>query len=228
MNYMIKNRKYVVLMVSFLAVFGLFGTTQAVTVSELQAQITQLLSQISQLQSQLTTLQGGQSNWCHTFNTNLKIGMSGTEVESLQEALAKEGLYIKGTDAATFNENIASAVVSFQQKYTSEILTPNKLKYGTGFVGVSTRAKLNILYGCKQVCAQVITPAKNSATNECKEFPTPCDVPTGWEKVNSCATFSEINDSSMIEIENLQANISDTLPDIDMDMMIDHIEDFFQ
>ncbi len=37
-----------------------------------------------------------------------------------------------------------------------------------------------------QVCIQVITPAKNSATGECREFPTPCDVPTGWQKVSSC------------------------------------------
>lgn len=37
-----------------------------------------------------------------------------------------------------------------------------------------------------QICAQVITPAKNIQTSECKEFPTPCDVPEGWEKVGSC------------------------------------------
>ncbi|MBI2011410.1 hypothetical protein HYS91_01445 [Candidatus Daviesbacteria bacterium] len=38
-----------------------------------------------------------------------------------------------------------------------------------------------------EVCIQVITPAKNSKTGECKEFPTPCDVPNGWEKVESCS-----------------------------------------
>lgn len=35
-------------------------------------------------------------------------------------------------------------------------------------------------------CIQVITPAKNPPTGECKEFPTPCDVPEGWEKVSGC------------------------------------------
>lgn len=41
---------------------------------------------------------------------------------------------------------------------------------------------------CKepQVCIQVITPAKDPITNECKEFPTPCDVPKSWTRVNSC------------------------------------------
>ncbi len=29
-------------------------------------------------------------------------------------------------------------------------------------------------------CVQVSTPSRNPATGECKEFPTPCDVPDGW------------------------------------------------
>lgn len=35
-------------------------------------------------------------------------------------------------------------------------------------------------------CIQVITPAMNPETKECKEFSTPCDVPKGWKKVGSC------------------------------------------
>lgn len=30
-------------------------------------------------------------------------------------------------------------------------------------------------------CIQVITPAQNPQTGETREFPTPCDVPEGWE-----------------------------------------------
>ncbi len=37
----------------------------------------------------------------------------------------------------------------------------------------------------EKLCAQVITPARNLATGEIKEFPTPCDVPEGWETVAS-------------------------------------------
>jgi uncharacterized protein YbdZ (MbtH family) len=32
----------------------------------------------------------------------------------------------------------------------------------------------------------VITPAIDSASGECKEFPTPCDVPDSWETVDAC------------------------------------------
>lgn len=33
-------------------------------------------------------------------------------------------------------------------------------------------------------CIQVITPAKNVKTGEVRDFPTPCDVPEGWEKIS--------------------------------------------
>jgi hypothetical protein len=32
-------------------------------------------------------------------------------------------------------------------------------------------------------CIQVITPARNPQTGEVRDFPTPCDVPAGWEPV---------------------------------------------
>lgn len=32
-----------------------------------------------------------------------------------------------------------------------------------------------------EICIQVVTSARNPATGEIKEFPTPCDVPEGWE-----------------------------------------------
>jgi hypothetical protein len=38
-----------------------------------------------------------------------------------------------------------------------------------------------------RVCIQVITPAYNPQNpSECKEFPTPCDVPPGWIKTEKC------------------------------------------
>ena len=38
-----------------------------------------------------------------------------------------------------------------------------------------------------KICAQVITTAKNQSTGETKDFPTPCDVPVGWEVVNEAS-----------------------------------------
>jgi len=40
-----------------------------------------------------------------------------------------------------------------------------------------------------KVCIQIITSAI-SPENVCKEFPTPCDVPTGWNKIDKCPSVS--------------------------------------
>src|SRR3989338_5922925 len=84
--------------------------------------------------------------FCAAFANNLRIGDRGSEVSDLQTALGMEG-YTTGA-AGVFDEQTASSVVGFQEKYRSEILTPNGLVRGTGYVGVSTRAKLLRLYGC--------------------------------------------------------------------------------
>lgn len=51
---------------------------------------------------------------------------------------------------------------------------------------VSNFGKTGDLYAGGPNCPQVTTPAKNPATGECQDFSTPCDVPEGWEKVESC------------------------------------------
>ena len=142
----------------------------AETASNLQAQIDAILVQIKQLQIQLNA-QNGVSNtsttnseatypsaqsttgtasvsgaFCHAWNRNLRIGDRGTDVEQLVIAL-KNGGFLDGK-ASGFDEKVASALVEFQEQYASEILTPNKLRRGTGFAGASTRAVLNRLYKC--------------------------------------------------------------------------------
>lgn len=37
----------------------------------------------------------------------------------------------------------------------------------------------------QEMCAQVITPARNPESGEITEFPTPCDVPVGWEIIQN-------------------------------------------
>lgn len=153
-----------ILALSFLSLTFLFSSTpvaSAVTIAELQAQVTALLAQIAAMQGQTTnsgsTLNG---NSCYTFNQNLKLGDNGSPVQSLQTTLQNQGFTISSNEiaASTFGDSTKSAVTAFQQKYSNEILTPNGLTSGNGFVGVSTRAKLNQLYGCNKNIVTVSTP----------------------------------------------------------------------
>ena len=93
----------------------------------------------------------GSAAWCYTFNNNLRVGSVGNDTIALLTALEKEGFSAGQGQRGVLDEALASLVVGFQEKYASEILTPNGLAHGTGFVGASTRAKLNSLYGCNVV-----------------------------------------------------------------------------
>jgi len=142
--------KKTIFVISFLAIFGLlfnFGlpNAKATTNSELQDLIDQLLQQVAELQQQLIETGEGEE-WCYNFNINLGYGSTGFEVEALQIALEKQGLYQGESDY--FDEQVASAVTGFQERYREDVLASWQLSHGTGYVGNTTRAKLNELYGC--------------------------------------------------------------------------------
>ena len=120
---------------------------EAATTAELQALINQIEVQIAELQQQIAQIEEQPEVWCYDFDRNLKFGNSGSEVRALQTALEKEGFY-KQIITGNFDKWTASAVVGFQEKYKEDILGYWGLEYGTGFVGSTTRDKLNQFYGC--------------------------------------------------------------------------------
>jgi len=104
--------------------------------------------------------------WCYTFTKTMSERADrslASEVEALQTALAKEGLYT-GSINGLFNSTVTSAVKAFQEKYAREILAPYGLTKGTGKVAASTRKKLNALYGCEthQPSVKIVSPSVNS------------------------------------------------------------------
>ena len=131
-------------------------------------------SVVANVQASLTGNNGNHyGQWCHTFNTNLGVGSRGVEVQALMTAISKEpgGPQAFGTnergrvDDITFEEGLASWVTSFQERFRDEILTPSRLKSGTGYVGPATRKKLNQLYGC----GNTVKPPVTFCTQEAKQ-----------------------------------------------------------
>lgn len=113
-------------------------------ITELLSQIEFLKSEIARLQAQITQKIGT----CTFFGNNLYYGMkNNSEVRCLQEFLKSQGpeIYPQGLVTGNFLSLTKQAVIRFQEKYASEILTPLGFRQGTGFVGPATRTKLNQL-----------------------------------------------------------------------------------
>lgn len=127
--------------------------TGAVSPDE-QATIQKLLEQIEYLKKEIAEILSRKGNgsqnqnqtFCVKLNNNLYPGVrNAREVKCLQSFLKAEGggIYPKALITGYFGNLTKSAVIRFQEKYASEILTPVGFKKGTGFVGERTRAKIN-------------------------------------------------------------------------------------
>jgi uncharacterized repeat protein (TIGR03803 family) len=89
------------------------------------------------------------------FTTTLQQSQSQADVRLLQIFLnsdpdtrvSTEGAGSPGNETNFFGPLTKQALIKFQEKYTSEILTPLGLTKGTGFFGPMTRAKINQLLG---------------------------------------------------------------------------------
>ncbi|MDO8474027.1 MAG: Ig-like domain-containing protein [bacterium] len=134
------------------------------TTAQVQAAIVAILNNISYLRAQLAILiateQPGSKDvppHCRgiVFSNALKVGSTGNEVKCLQALLNQDtstkvtssGVGSPGNETTLFGSLTKAAVVKFQEKYASSILTPSGLTAGTGIIGPATRAKLNALLG---------------------------------------------------------------------------------
>jgi len=201
------SKKSFVVATLLVACFVFLGTgiqsVKAVTLDELQAQIDALMAQIAELQKQKAELQSGDQDWCHIFDINLKYGDQNSETQALETALQKQGYSLTEHSSnfmARFDEKMAAAVVGFQEKYKQDILGPYNLQHGTGYVGPTTRTKLNELYGCQ---AATGCDARNISvwdwdycTPEC-----PCDAGEGDCDKDSDSNYGQTSSMDVCEVK---------------------------
>lgn len=122
---------------------------EQVLITQLLAQIDSLKKEIAKISSQLQAVrQLNPPALCAPFTKDLVLWTSEhIDVFCLQKLLAGQGndIYPEGFITGNFGPLTQQAVIRFQEKYASEILTPVGLQKGSGFVGSKTRSKLNSL-----------------------------------------------------------------------------------
>jgi hypothetical protein len=176
---MILLKRIVAITTVFAMFFGVVGPAQAITVEELEAQIADLLSTLASLQNQLAALKGETPTvtgcTITSFDRNLQQGMSGADVKCLQiilnsdpgTQLASSGVGSPGQETEYFGPLTKAAVIKFQEKYATDVLAPWGLTTGTGYVGSTTRAKLDELLGTTPPVTECTTDADCAAGYTC-------------------------------------------------------------
>lgn len=134
------------------------------------------------------------------YQRELKLGSTGEDVLYLQQFLNKdtdtvvatEGVGSSQNETTYFGAKTRSAVIKFQEKYSSDILVPIGLSSGTGIVGPRTLAKLNSLGADLFVSNQVNTSGIGTNVN--------VDV----SPVNFVPKVSSVNPYIIIDPENTE------------------------
>ncbi|MEN9647810.1 MAG: hypothetical protein RLY57_614 [Candidatus Parcubacteria bacterium] len=139
------------------------------------------------------------------FLYDMKQGTTLTDVKYLQEILNSDsrtqvtdtGFGSPGNETTYFGEKTKNAVIRFQELYASDILTPNNLAVGTGFVGQSTRNKLNSLIETINGNNSTENNSTNSSDSEStQEKPSKQKTKVSGDTKTSIFTDNDINSSN--------------------------------
>ena len=174
------NMKFIIVGLLILAVLLPVATQAKDENSEelirsLRQQIAELQQQIIELQAELIKLRDGvketeaQVIESHEFTKNLVKGMRSEDVKEVQDLLSQfPDIYLEGLVTGYFGSLTEKAVKKFQEKHAEEILSPYGLTEGTGFVGPTTRVKLNEL-ARESVPAVSVVPIVPATSAEIEE-----------------------------------------------------------
>lgn len=128
------------------------GDGETVKIQQLLARIEELRRQIAEIQAKINAIlvNQGQKITCGKFERDLYFGTKdNSEVSCLQEFLKSQGpeIYPEGLITGNFLNLTKNAVIRFQKKYTSEVLSTLDLTKEAGYAGEGTRAKINQILG---------------------------------------------------------------------------------
>ena len=172
------SKKLIAFALAGIFAFGVIAPAKAVTIEELQTQITALLAQITALQAQIA---GQTTTGMVCFNTDLSKGMTSDDVKNLQIKLGVT------PTSGYFGSITFAAVKTFQTAHGI---------INTGYVGPLTRAALNALY-CIPPTTTTTTAAGTTTTTVVTGLPAGCTSTAGFSPTTglSCATVTPVEGS---------------------------------
>ncbi|MCX6789103.1 MAG: ABC transporter substrate-binding protein [Candidatus Gribaldobacteria bacterium] len=132
------------------------------------------------------------------FKKNLTFRNQSQDVTELQKCLAKfPDIYPQGEINGYFGENTKVAVIKFQEKYATEILTPSGLTQGNGEVKQGTRDVLNKICFSAKTSSNVLEVTLSTGDR----FPLPeiaTIIQSNWQAIG---VKTNIKNASLTELQ---------------------------
>jgi len=186
-------------------------TTSIESTGALFEQLNELLAQVESLQAQLASI----SQNSEEISRNLKLGDKGEDVKSLQiflnsdkkTQIADSGPGSPGEETTYFGPLTKNAVIALQELYTKDILAPVGLSSGTGYVGPSTRAKLNNLVNAKDEIKEVAVVEEIEGESTFIEVENPIEIPNLFDGVD----ITKDTDFYIVNISDYYVRPGDTI-----------------
>lgn len=155
-----------------------------------------------------STVASAQTGTVNKFTANLSLGSTGAQVIALQKILNRDertqvtniGPGSAGNETNYFGTLTKAAVIQFQEKYSSEVLTPAGLTKGNGYVGSYTRAKLNALSTVATVTEVTSTPISSSTTTS--QNPNLRNIDAFLAGIEKVAIKKGFSDAAILEMKD--------------------------
>lgn len=209
--------------------FAIAPVAQAQTV-DLQAQIDSLLATIAALQAQIAGGTTAGTSALSSFNTNLTIGSTGSDVSALQSYLETNGFLVMpvGVAKGYFGPLTKAAVAAWQ--------SANGISPAVGYFGPISRANLNAMVATTPTPTTPGTPGTPSALQGGAGSLSDVDyisklsneeVGEGSDDVQVAGLEIEADDESDIEITAVALNFSEGTANRDFDRYADEVSIWF-
>ena len=141
-----------------------------------------------------------------------------SEVRKLQQFLRDYEGYGNLSDTGIFGDNTYKAVVSFQEKYASDVLAPWGITKGTGWVYKTTKKKINELYCekekilpkkeivCEPYLKNYLKLGNNNPVSEVRKLQEFLKEKEGFENLKNTGIFGKQTHQAVVEFQEKYAS----------------------